>query len=116
MDSILTSIKQQLGIASDVTAFDNEIILGINSALMHLEQLGVGPEDGLVIEDSSGMWSDLLNDDTSLESVKIYVYLRTRLVFDPPSTSYLIEAMERQIRELEWRIVVQKERVIDESE
>lgn len=116
MNSILTSIKQTLGIESAVTAFDVEIILAINSALMMLDQLGIGPDGGLVISSETEVWSDLLGDSTNLESVKSFVYLRTRLLFDPPTTAHLIDAIERQIREIEWRLVVQNEPIVIEEE
>ena len=116
MSSILTSIKQTLGIESAVTAFDVEIIQAINSALMMLDQLGIGPEGGLVITSAEDVWTDLLGANTNLEAVKSFVYLRTRLLFDPPTTAHLIDVIERQISEIEWRLTTKNESVVIEEE
>jgi hypothetical protein len=102
--SILNSIKKILGIAEDYTAFDEDIITHINTAFSTLTQLGVGPREGFMIEDEGAVWTDFIDDRIQFNSVKTYVYLRVRMLFDPPSTSYLITAMENQIRELEWRL------------
>lgn len=106
-NSILVSTKKNLGIAADYTAFDQDIILHINSVFSTLNQLGVGPTYGFQIEDDVATWTDFLHGDPRLNSVKTYVYLRVRLLFDPPSTSYLISALNSQILELEWRLNVQ---------
>jgi hypothetical protein len=106
MDSILTSIKKLLGIAEEYEHFDPDIVMYINSAFSVLTQLGVGPEDGFRIEDSSTDWSEFLCDNYRLEFVKTYVYLKVKLGFDPPLSSAAIEAINRQISELEWRINV----------
>ena len=94
MDSILTSIKKLLGIAEEYEHFDPDIVMYINSAFSVLTQLGVGPEEGFRIEDAS------------LEFVKTFIYLKVRLAFDPPLSSAVMEAINRQISELEWRINV----------
>jgi hypothetical protein len=107
--SILNSTKKILGIAEDYTAFDLDIITHINTAFSTLAQLGVGPAVGFMIEDDSTSWADFLVDDLQLNSVKSYVYLRVRLLFDPPATSYLINAYEDQIKELEWRLTAHRE-------
>ena len=104
MDSILTSIKKLLGVSDEYKHFDTDIIIYINSAFSTLTQLGVGPEEGFSITDASTTWSDYLYGDSRLEFVKTYVYLKVRLSFDPPSSSAAIEAINRQISELEWRI------------
>lgn len=106
MDSILTSIKKLLGITEDYEHFDQDVIMHINSALSVLTQLGVGPEAGFSIEDSSAIWSDFVGNTSKLEFIKTYVYLKVRLVFDPPTSSAVIDAINRQISELEWRINV----------
>jgi hypothetical protein len=107
--SILTSTKKILGIAEDVTAFDLDIITHINSVFSTLTQLGVGPAAGFMIEDATATWDTFISDDTQLNSVKSYVFLRVRLLFDPPATSYLINAYEDQIKELEWRLNTHRE-------
>lgn len=107
--SILTSTKKVLGIEADYTAFDVDIITHINSVFSTLHQLGIGPAEGFSIEDDIPTWFDLLGDDPRFNSVKTYVYLKVRLVFDPPGTSYLINALEKQTEELEWRLNVARE-------
>jgi len=109
--SILTSTKKILGIDKDYTVFDLDIITHINSAFSTLTQLGVGPRAGFMINDDTEVWSDFIDIENDLQynSVKSYVFLRVRQLFDPPSTSYLISAVERQIQELEWRLNVHRE-------
>ena len=109
MDSILTSIKKMLGIESDYTQFDADIIIAINSALMVLNQLGVGLVTDFKITDASETWSEYLGEDSSIEGVKTYIYLKTRLIFDPPTSSFVVDSMERLIKEYEWRIQIQME-------
>lgn len=104
MDSILTSIKKMLGIAEEYTPFDIDIILHINSVFMILNQLGVGPSSGFRIEDDSATWSDFTEDKLDVEAVKSYIYLKVRLLFDPPSSSAAMESINRLISELEWRL------------
>lgn len=106
MDSILTSIKKLLGITEEYEHFDPDIIMHINSAFSVLTQLGVGPKQGFRIEDESTEWSEFLNDDLRIEFVKTYVHLKVKLVFDPPLSSAVLESINRQISELEWRINV----------
>lgn len=108
-DSILNDVKSTLGISSSDTSFDTEVILHTNSAISFLEQLGVGPTDGLAITNASTGWASLLGTDANLSLAKSYIYLRVRLLFDPPTTSYLIDAMNAQIRELESRINMYRE-------
>lgn len=107
--SILTSTKKMLGIDADYTVFDLDIITHINSVFSILTQLGVGPAEGFMIEDDSTEWSDFIVDDLQYNTVKTYVFLRVRMLFDTPETSYLLDAMEKQIAELEWRLNVHRE-------
>lgn len=106
MESILTSIKKLLGIVEDYTHFDADIIMHINSTFMVLNQLGVGPPEGFSITDSTAVWNDYLEDDTKLQMVKSYVYLKVRLLFDPPTASAHLESIKSQIAEFEWRLNV----------
>lgn len=106
MDSILTSIKKLLGIAEEYTQFDEDIIMHINTVFLNLTQLGVGPEEGFAIEDDATSWEDFINDNIQLQAVKTYVYLKVKLLFDPPLSSSVIESMNRMIAELEWRLNV----------
>ena len=103
-DSILTSIKKLLGISEDYEHFDADIIMHINSVFMILTQLGVGPPDGFSIEDDSSVWSNFIGDSSNIESVKSYVYLKVKLLFDPPISSAVAESTKRLCDELEWRI------------
>ena len=109
--SILTSTKKILGIAEDYTVFDLDIITHINTAFSTLAQLGVGPPAGFMIDDHTYMWEDFLGEtpDFQNNSVKSYVFLKVRQLFDPPQTSYLIAATEKQIQELEWRLNTHRE-------
>lgn len=111
-DSILTSVKKVLGIPSYYDHFDRDILLYLNTVMSILNQLGVGPEEGFIVEDDSTTWSDLFDGDIDTNKmmyVKSYVCLRVRLLFDPPTSSGAIDAMERQMRELEWRITVTRD-------
>lgn len=108
-DSILTSTKKILGIAEDYTAFDMDVLTHINTAFSTLNQLGIGPTDGFFVEDAGAVWSDFLGDDPRLNGVRTYVYLRVRVLFDPPSTSFHLNAVQEQIRELEWRLNTYRE-------
>ncbi len=118
-DSILTSVKKVLGIPSDYEHFDRDILLHLNTVMSILNQLGVGPEEGFIVEDDSTLWSDLFDGDIDTNKmmyVKSYVCLRVRLLFDPPTSSGAIDAMERQMRELEWRITVTRDPRDDSEE
>ena len=106
MDSILTSIKKLLGITEDYDYFDPDIIMHINTALSTLTQLGVGPSEGFMIGDKTATWSDFISDKKEVISVKTYVYLKVKKVFDPPLSSIVMEAMNENIKELEWRLNV----------
>lgn len=105
MESILASIKKALGVAPDYTQFDQDIVMHINAVLMILTQLGVGPEEGFEIgEDYSETWEDFIGEDIKINGVPTFVYLKVRLLFDPPLSSALIDSIERHAKELEWRI------------
>lgn len=106
MESILTSIKKLLGISDEYEQFDTDIIMHINSAFMILTQIGVGPSEGFTIEDDTSAWTDFIPDTTKVEALKSYVFLKVKLLFDPPLSSTVIESMNRQISELEWRLNV----------
>lgn len=107
--SILTSTKKILGISEDYVAFDLDIITHINTALSILTQIGIGPVEGFAIEDADTEWEEFIGDDKRFISIRSYVYLKVRQLFDPPTTSYLIDAVEKQIRELEWRLSSNRE-------
>lgn len=103
-DRILESVKKVLGIAPEYLAFDQDIMMHINSVFSVLHQLGVGPDEPFMIEDETATWTEFLGTERGVNSIKSYVYLRVRLLFDPPATSFVLDAMEKQIEELGWRI------------
>lgn len=107
MDSILTSIKKLLGPDEMYEDFDTDIIIHINSAFMILKQLGVGPPEGFRIEDKDDLWTDFTQDIATIEAVKTYIYLKVKLVFDPPLNSSILASYEKEIKELEWRLNVE---------
>lgn len=109
IQSILTSTKKSLNIDVSYTAFDEDIIVLINSALSDLTQVGIGPENGFTIEDASAVWSSFIGTNPKLNSVKTFVYLSVRMIFDPPATSYALEAMRRSKDEIVWRLNVTRE-------
>lgn len=105
-DSILNSVKKLLGLDENYSPFDVDVIMHVNGALADLAQIGVGPDTGFSIKDVSETWVDFLGDDPLLNNVITYVYISVRLIFDPPATSYLIEAYEKRKDELTFRINV----------
>lgn len=110
MESILTSIKKLLGITEDYTYFDTDIIIHINSVFMILNQLGIGPVNCFSITDSFATWSDFLPaDNKNFEAVKTYIHLKVKMIFDPPMSSAVMEAMNKMISELEWRLNIEAE-------
>jgi hypothetical protein len=109
MSSILEDTKKNLGILPEYDVFDGTIIMHINTALSTLTQLGIGPPEGYAIEDNLTEWEAFSGLDLRRTPVRTYVYLKVRMYFDPPGTSYLIAAMEKQMQELEWRMSVDRE-------
>ena len=105
-NSILDSIKKTLGIDSDYTAFDLDITMHINTSFAILQQLGVGPVEGFAITDDTNVWTDYDADNVLLASVKSYIFARVKLLFDPPTTSFGLDAMQKMVSELEWRLNV----------
>lgn len=104
MESILTSVKQMLGIVEEYEHFDVDLIMHINSVFTILNQLGIGPSEGFTITDKNAVWSDFTSNKPELESVKTYVALKVRLIFDPPASSAVMESMNKLISEFEWRL------------
>lgn len=109
-DSILNDIKKLLGIMESYEHFDVDIIIHINTAFSTLTQLGVGPSDGFSITNKTETWADFIGDDyLKFQSVKTYIYLKVRMIFDPPSNSSATEAIKSTISELEWRLNINAE-------
>lgn len=105
-NSILNTIKEMMGIEIEETAFDNDIIVHINTVFFILNQLGVGPTEPFIIRDEYATWDNFISDNINLESIKTYMYLKVKLLFDPPLNSSVIESMKNTINELEWRLNV----------
>lgn len=116
MESILTSIKKMLGIAEEYTHFDADLMMHINSVLSILTQIGVGPHEGFSIENKNDVWADFIPENSNLELVKSYTYMKVKILFDPPLISAVIESMNRMVSELEWRIQVATDPVKDKRE
>ena len=104
MVSILDSIKSLLGIDVSDINFDTELIIHINGAIAVLSQLGVGPKTGYLIIDKNNQWNEFIGERTDLEFIKSDIYLRVRLIFDPPQNSFLVDAIKESIKEYDWRI------------
>lgn len=115
-ESILESIKKLLGISPEYDHFDQDIIFHINSVFMILNQLGVGPEEGFSITGDFELWKDYIPEGSNLEIVKSYIYMKTKLMFDPPTNSSVTQAMERMISEMEFRVLVAADRPINREE
>ena len=111
MESILTSVKKLCGIAKEYTAFDDDIIMCINSVFMILYQIGVGPsESAFQITDETSEWTDFIpKEDKNYESIKNYVAFKVRLMFDPPTSSVLMDSINNTLAELEWRLYLEGE-------
>jgi hypothetical protein len=115
-ESILKSTKKILGLDENYTPFDLDVITHINAAFSILDQLGVGPDGGFMIEDDATVWGDYEAPPNQLHLTKTYVFLKVRLLFDPPTTSFLIEAMNNQIKEYEWRLNTFREWALDPTD
>ena len=103
-ESILDSIKKLLGLTSEYTSFDMDIIIHINTVFMALRQMGIGPKEGFSIEGNVEIWTDFSEKIEMLEAVKTYIYLKVKLIFDPPLNSSVIEVYNKTLSELEWRL------------
>lgn len=108
-ESILNSTKKILSVAPDDTSFDLDIITHINSVFNTLHDLGIGPSEGFEISSEAETWASFLGPGTLFNSVKTYIYLRVRLLFDPPNNSFNLNSMQEQIKEHEWRLNVRKD-------
>lgn len=116
LKSILNDIKHLLGIEPDYNVFDSDIIIHINSVFMTLHQLGVGPEKPFHITGDSETWGQFTRGRLDIMAVKTYIYLKVRLIFDPPTNSFTITALENQAKEFEWRLMAQREVAPEEPE
>lgn len=110
-ESILITIKKMLGLEADYNAFDTDVIVLINSALMTLTQADVGPKTGFRITGEDETWSEFLTNEVLLEGAKQYVYMKVRVIFDPPTSGTAVEAMKQASEEILWRLIAQAESV-----
>ena len=115
MESILDSIKKLLGIQPEYRAFDEDLIIHINTVFIILNQLNIGPEEGFMIVDGSESWDDFVKGINET-MVKTYIYLKVRLMFDPPTSGVLVESMNSMISELEWRLFLEGDKGGDKDE
>lgn len=106
-ESILLTIKKMIGPSIDYPAFETDLIVHINTALMVLNQLGIGPVEGFSITGEDETWSDLIGEAKNLDAVKTYIYLKVKMAFDPPTTGATTDAFKEMIKEYEWRLNVQ---------
>lgn len=104
--SILKNIRKMMQMPEDYTDFDMELTIHINSAFSTLHQLGVGPETAFSIQDEGAVWTDFTENTKTIESVKTYVYIAVRILFDPPTNSAVLTAFQDQKKELEFRLNV----------
>lgn len=105
-DSILDTVKKLLGLDTSYTEFDTDIIIHINSVFSILQQLGVGPEEGFKITGSSETWGEYTDDDLEIQDVISYMYMKVKMLFDPPTNSAILNSYKELISELEWRLNV----------
>lgn len=108
-DSILQSIKKLLGPGAEQTEFDQEILMDINGVFFELQQLDVGPEEGFAIYDETAKWIDFTTNKKLLSAIKPYMYLKVKLIFDPPTSSSVLTSFENMVNRFEWRINVAAE-------
>lgn len=109
MDSILTSIKKLLGLTEEYTHYDPDIIMHINSVFKVLKRLGVGPTKGFRIQNASNTWNEFIPDGVNLEDVKTYMYMKVKLIFDPPDSAAHIAALKESIAEFEFQLNIEND-------
>lgn len=115
-DSILKTIKQLIGCPDDFEQFDLDLIVHINSAFATLTHLGVGPKEGYRITGADNAWSEFEDDAKKLSLIKDYVYIKTRLLFDPPTSGSLMDSLKEQLKEMEWRLYMLYDPISEDDE
>lgn len=108
-DGILPTIKKMIGPSEEYDYFDPDLMIHINAALSVLRQLGIGPQEGFRLTTGQETWGEFLGDETDLEMVKDYIYMKVKLAFDPPTSSSLLASYQELIKEFEWRALVEPE-------
>ena len=114
METILNTIKKLLGIQQEYEYFDEDIMIHIKTAFASLNQLGVGPAEGFYMDDKTALWDDYITS-INMQMIKSYIYLKVRILFDPPTSSVLMDSMNRSIAELEWRLYLEGDRKAEDS-
>lgn len=112
MGSILGEIKEQLGLGAEAVGFNPELVLHINAVLSDMNQLGLGPDDGFEITGPDEEWEDFLGNDPRYNNAKTLMFLRIKMLFDPPQVGYLLTAYEKMIDKAEWRLNIQREEIV----
>ena len=115
METILNTIKKLLGIQQEYEYFDEDIMIHINTAFATLNQLGVGPAEGFYMDDKTALWDDYITS-INMQMIKSYIYLKVRILFDPPTSSVLMDSMNRSIAEMEWRLFLEGDRKLEQSQ
>ena len=115
-ESILKTIKQLIGCPDDFEQFDLDLIVHINLAFAILTQLGVGPKEGYRITGQDNVWSEFEDDAQKLSLIKDYVYIKTRLLFDPPTSGSLMDSLKEQLKEMEWRLYMLYDPISEDDE
>lgn len=113
-ESIFTTIKTLLDVPADDDSFDADILTYINSAFYSLRQIGVGPKDGFVITGADQTWSEFSTNASLISEVKTYIQQKVRLLFDPPNNSFLVSAIQENLKELEFRLNMDGEGALDD--
>ena len=115
-ESILKTIKQLIGCPDDFEQFDLDLMIHINSAFATLTHLGVGPKEGYRITGAYNVWSEFEDDSQKLSLIKDYVYIKTRLLFDPPTSGSLMDSLKEQLKEMEWRLYMLYDPISEDDE
>lgn len=115
-ESILKTIKQLIGCPDDFEQFDLDLIVHINSSFATLTHLGVGPKEGYRITGADNVWSEFEDDAKKLSLIKDYVYIKTRLLFDPPISGSLMDSLKEQLKEMEWRLYMLYDPILEDDE
>ena len=115
-ESILKTIKQLIGCPDDFEQFDLDLIVHINLAFATLTHIGVGPKEGYRITGADNAWSEFEDDAQKLSLIKDYVYIKTRLLFDPPISGSLMDSLKEQLKEMEWRLYMLYDPISEDDE
>lgn len=102
--SILNTVKKSCGLTDEYGVYDQDILVLINSAILELSQNGIGPADGFQVSDAVAVWEDFIGDFPNAGAVASYISIKVRILFDPPTSSFVLDAFKKQLDELIWRL------------